>query len=258
MIDLHSHILYGLDDGAATFDESLAMCRMAAADGIEIIAATPHSPASSAGHLYSIALLHERAAELRAALSAEGTALEIIVGTEIRYDADLAGQLRRGSLLTYAASQAILLEMPNNAPPPVIERAVFTAQAAGYRVVLTHPERCIAVQRDPNTLLPLVERGAYMQLTAAALTGGQGEQLRATTETLLTHGMAQLLASDAHGMPPRRAPILSAARARAAALIGAQAADALVSVTPAAILSGAPLHVPPPRPVERPRWRPWR
>jgi hypothetical protein len=70
--------------------------------------------------------------------------------------------------------------------------------------------------------------------------------------------MAQLLASDAHGLPPRRPPVLSAARARAAVLIGAQAAEALVSVTPAAILSGAPLHVPPPRPVERPRWRPWR
>ncbi len=92
----------------------------------------------------------------------------------------------------------------------MIERAVFAAQAAGYRVILTHPERCVAVQRDPNTLLPLVERGAYMQLTAAALTGDQGEHLRATAEALLTHGMAQLLASDAHGLPPRRAPILSA------------------------------------------------
>jgi protein-tyrosine phosphatase len=142
--------------------------------------------------------------------------------------------------------------------PPMIERAVFAVQAAGYRLVLTHPERCIAVQRDPNTLLPLIERGAYMQLTAAALTGEQGERLRATAEALVTHGMAQLLASDAHGMPPRRAPILSAARARAAALIGAAAAEALVSTTPAAILQGAPLQLPPPRPVERSRWRVWR
>ena len=258
MIDLHSHILYGLDDGAATLDESLAMCRMAAADGIAIIAATPHSPASSAGHFYNTVLLRERLAEISAALAAEGSALEIIAGTEIRYSAEMTDQLRRGALLSYAASQTILLEVANNAPAPIIERAVFAAQAAGYRVILTHPERCVAVQRDPNTLLPLVERGALMQLTAAALTGDQGEGLRATAEALLTHGMAQLLASDAHGLPPRRPPILSTARARAAALVGDQAADALVSATPAAILSGAPLHVPLPRRIERSRWRVWR
>ena len=258
MIDLHSHILYGLDDGAATLEEALAMCRMAAADGIQVIAATPHSPTSPAGHNYDPALIRERMAELRAALAAEGTTLELVAGTEIYYDARVAEQLRRGALLPYADSHAVLLELSHSAPPPLIEQAVFAVQAAGYRVVLTHPERIAAVQQDPNTLLPLAERGALVQLTGAALTGEQGERLRATAEALLTHGMAHVLASDAHGTPPRRAPVLSAARDRAAALVGAEAAEALVSTTPAAILRGAPLHLPPPRPVERARWRLWR
>ncbi len=112
MIDLHSHILYGLDDGAATLDESLAMCRMAAADGIATIAATPHSPANSASKGYAVSVIRERITEISAALAAEGTALEIIAGTEIRYSAEMLDELRHGVLLTYAASQIILLEVP--------------------------------------------------------------------------------------------------------------------------------------------------
>jgi protein-tyrosine phosphatase len=258
MIDIHSHILHGLDDGAATLEEALAMCRMAAADGIQVIAATPHSPASRAGSNYDPALIHERIAELRAALAAEGTTLEIVAGTEIYYDARIVEQLRRGALLPYAGSHTVLLELSHSAPPPLIEQAVFAVQAAGYRVVLTHPERIAAVQQNPNTLLPLAERGALMQLTGAALTGEQGERLQATAEALLIHGMAHVLASDAHGMPPRRAPVLWAAHARAAMLVGVQAADTLVLATPTAILHDAPLHLPPPRPVERSRWRVWR
>jgi protein-tyrosine phosphatase len=258
MIDLHSHILYGLDDGAPTLEEALAMCRMAAADGIQIIAATPHSPASSGCRRYDPALIRQQVAEINAALAVEGTALEIVAGTEIHYDMRIVEQLRHGALLPYADSHTVLLELSNSAPPALIEQAVFAAQAGGYRVVLTHPERFAAVQQNPNTLLPLAKRGALMQLTGAALTGEQGERLRATAEVLLTHGMAHVLASDAHGVLPRRAPVLSAARDRAAALLGAEAAAALVSATPAAILHDAPLHLPPPRPVERSRWRVWR
>jgi protein-tyrosine phosphatase len=104
--------------------------------------------------------------------------------------------------------------------------------------------------------VPLIERGALMQLTAEALTGHQGHRLRVAAETLLTHGMAHLLASDAHGLPPRRPPILTAARDRAIELLGPSAA-ALVTTTPAAILEDAPLHLASPRPVQRARWRLW-
>ncbi|HET9223106.1 MAG TPA: CpsB/CapC family capsule biosynthesis tyrosine phosphatase [Roseiflexaceae bacterium] len=257
MIDLHSHILPDLDDGAATLAEALALGRMAAADGIRTIAATPHSPASIASRHYSPALIQEQVAALNTALAAEAIDLTVIAGTEICYDGSIVELLRAGTLLPYGTSRAVLLELPHDMLPPAIDQALFALQLAGYRVVLAHPERIAAVQRDPNVLLPLIERGALVQLTAEALTGQQGQRLRTAAETLLTHGMAHVLASDAHGLPPRRPPLLSAARDRAIALLG-PAAAALVTTIPAAILQDAPLRLDAPRPVARARWRLWR
>jgi protein-tyrosine phosphatase len=249
MIDLHSHILYDLDDGAATPEDALAIGRMAAACGSRVSAATPHSPASSASRHYDPALIHERVAALNAALAAEGVALQVLAGTEICYEADVAEQLKRHELLTYGQSRAILLELARNTMPPLLDNTLFNVQIAGYRVVLAHPERIVEVQHDPNRLLPLIERGVLMQLTAAALLGQQGERLQSTAEALLTHGMAHILASDTHGLPPRRPPLLSAARDRAAELVGQATATALVTSNPAAVLQGQPLQPLPPRPV---------
>ncbi len=257
MIDLHSHILYDLDDGALTIAESLAIAQMAAADGTRVMAATPHGPGSTACRVYEPVLIRERLAALNAALAAERLPLTIVAGTEIAYDAGIVERLQRGEILPYGDSRAILLELANNTIPPTLENALFNLQIAGYRIVLAHPERIYEVQRDPNRLLPLIERGVLMQITAEALIGGQGEKLRATAETLLTHNMAHLIASDTHGVPPRRPPGLTRARDRAAALVGQAAADALVSTTPAAVLYGQPLWPPPPRRVAQHRglWR---
>jgi protein-tyrosine phosphatase len=254
MIDLHSHILYDMDDGALTLAESLAMARMAAADGTRVLVATPHSPSSSASRHYGPALISARVDELNAALDAEQIELEIVTGTEISYDADIAEQLKRGELLTYGNTRSILLELARNTIPPMLETTLFNVQVAGYRVVLAHPERIVEVQHDPNRLLPLIERGVLMQITAAALLGGQGERLQTTAETLLTHGMVHFLASDTHGLPPRRPPLLSAAREYAAGLIGQAAATALVASNPAAVLHGQPLRLAPPRPVAQHGW----
>lgn len=257
MIDLHSHILYDMDDGALTIHESLAMAQLAAEDGVRVIAATPHSPGSVACRAYSPALIAERVAALNSALVGEGLPVEVVAGTEIAYDAGIVERLRRGDLVPYGQSRAILLELAHNRLPPSFENAVFALQVAGYRVVLAHPERIVEVQQDPNRLLPLAERGVLMQITAEALTGRQGELIRTTAETLLTHGMAHLIASDTHGVPPRRSPRLAAARERAAALVGQATADALVTTAPAAILHDQPLRLPPPRRVAQHhgRWR---
>lgn len=257
MIDLHSHILFGLDDGASTLAESLAMAEVAARDGTRIMAATPHSPESTASRAYGPALVRERLAALSAAIAEAGIPLELVPGTEISYDAAVAERLRRGELLSYGQSRSILLELAHNSLPPTLNSAIFNLQVAGYRIVLAHPERIVEVQQDPNLLLPLIERGLLMQITGEALTGGQGERLRTTAEALLTHGMVHLIASDTHGVAPRRTPRLAPARDRAAELIGAAAADALVTTTPAAVLAGQPVRLPPPRPVEQraSRWR---
>jgi protein-tyrosine phosphatase len=249
MIDLHSHILYDIDDGAVTLAESLAMARMAVADGTRVLVATPHSPGSSGSRHYDPALIRARVAELNTALAAEQVALELVAGTEICYDAGVVERLKRGELLTYGQSRTILLELAHNNLPPMLERTLFSIQVSGYRVVLAHPERIIEVQQDPNRLLPLIERGVLMQITAAALLGQQGERLQTTATTLLTHGMVHIIASDTHGLPPRRPPLLAAARDRAAALIGQAAAAALVESNPSAVLYGQPLRLVQPRPV---------
>jgi protein-tyrosine phosphatase len=249
MIDLHSHILYDMDDGALTLDESLAMARMATADGTRVLVATPHGPGSSACRHYDPALIRARVSTINAALAAEQIALKLVTGTEICYDSDVVELLKRGELLTYGQSRTILLELSHNTLPPMLESMLFNVQVAGYRIVLAHPERIVEVQRDPNRLLPLIERGVLMQLTAAALLGEQGQRLQTAAETLLTHGMAHILASDTHGLPPRRPPLLAAARDRAAALIGSVAATALVTGNPAAVLHGQPLRLAPARPI---------
>jgi protein-tyrosine phosphatase len=166
-------------------------------------------------------------------------------------------QLKRGELLRYGRGRSILVELAHNTFPQMFDLLLFNLQVAGYRVVLAHPERIVEVQHDPNLLLPLIERGVLMQITAEALLGGQGQRLRATAEGLLLHSMAHLLASDGHGLPPRRPPLLAAARARAAALVGDDTAGQLVTRTPAAVLHGQPLKLPPPRPVERRHSRLW-
>lgn len=247
MIDLHSHIVYGLDDGARTLDESLALGRMAAAGGTRVIAATPHGPGSVASRIYQHELITERAAEIEGMLQAEGVDLRVVPGTEISFDSRVVDALRHGLLIPYAGTRTVLLE-PTYGFPASFETVVFAIQALGYRVLLAHPERVADVQDNPNKLIPLIERGVLMQLTAEALVGQQGERMKRLAESLISHAMIHVLASDSH-RPNLRSPLLGPARARATALVGEEHADALVNATPAAILADAPVHIATPKPI---------
>lgn len=252
MIDFHTHILHNIDDGARTIDEALAMAWMAAEDGIKTMVATPHSPITMVGRHYTVELVQTRLAELRAALHESRIAIEIVPGTELYYHPQLPTHLKQGVVLPCGTQQAVLVECATSALPDKFDQLVFDLQVAGYRVVLAHPERIKTVQKQPNILLPLVERGVLMQITAQALLGRQGTLLQRVSETLLTHNMGHLIASDAHGAPPRcsRTPRLTEARNRAVSLVGEAAAQALVEDTPAALLSGAELNLPEPESVQ--------
>src|SRR5262249_32238213 len=114
MIDLHSHILYDMDDGALTLAEALAIGQLAAADGTRVIVATPHSPGSTGCRQYDPALIRARVDELNAALAAEQIPLDVVAGTEICYDSGVVERLKRGELLTYGRSRSILLELAPN------------------------------------------------------------------------------------------------------------------------------------------------
>lgn len=253
MIDLHSHILYGVDDGARTLAESLELGRMAAAAGTRVIAATPHGPGSVATRVYDADLIAERAAEIEAALRAEGIELQVVAGTEINFDAKAVDALRHSLVIPYAGTRTVLLE-PTYGFTPSFESVVFAIQALGYRVLLAHPERVGEVRDDPNCLIPLIERGVLMQLTAEALTGAQGGRMQRLCETLVTHNFVHVIASDSH-RPTQRPPVLGPARDYAAHLLGEAAANALVEANPAAILADRPIHVSPTS--IRAAWRFW-
>lgn len=253
MIDLHSHILHRFDDGARSLDDALLIARTALEDGITTMAATPHGQ-SDFNPSYSVALLRERLAELRAALATAGLALNIVPGTELFCNNNLPAQLAQGQQLCYGDSRTVLLEFPSGAVRLTLERMLFDLQSSGYRVLVAHPERLRVVQEDPNVLVPLIERGALMQVTADALTGEQGGTLQRTAETLLRQQMVHVIASDAHGPHLRRMPRMSKAARRAASLLGDVAAIRLTRATPLALLNDAPLNLPPPQPLQRRRF----
>lgn len=253
MIDLHSHILHDFDDGARTLGDAVELARIAVADGVSVMAATPHAASAVNADFtrYSVALLNERLATLRAALTEAAIPLEIVAGTELYGEPGLLERLHAGDLLPYGEARAVLLEFPLAIALKSAEQIIFALQLGGYRVVIAHPERYRFVQDDPNSLVSLVERGALMQLTADALLGNQGERMRRLSEQLLTHGLIQLIATDAHGPHLERMPNLGAARRRAAALLGTAAADALTRDLPAAILADGPIPPPNPRPIRK-------
>lgn len=257
MIDLHCHILPNIDDGPKSIAMSLEMARVALDDGIKTIVATPHGRKSwEVGVVYSVDIVHQRLASLQDALAEANLPLEVIAGTELFYEVDLPTRLKAGELLPYGSTRTVLMEMPNDIVRSALEQGLFAMQLAGYQVVLAHPERIKIVQADPNILVPLIERGMLMQLTADALTNRQGDAMRRLAELLLTHNMIHVLASDGHGSHLQRMPLISDARRLAADLVGEATATALVQDTPAAILADTPVQLAPPQPVRRGRW--WR
>ncbi len=249
MIDFHTHILHDIDDGPKTIDVSVAMARVAVEDGIRTMVATPHAPGFGWGRS-SGARVREHLEQLREALETAGVPLEVLPGNEMFCDLRLPSLLQSGEFLTCNDTNTVLVECPIYEPfPSVFPHVVHDLQTTGYRVVLAHPERIRDVIDDPNTLIPYIERGVLMQLTSQALMGVQGERARRLAETLVTHDLVHLIASDAHNVPPYRPPLLSSARERAAELVEKAAAQALVCDTPGLLVAGREFTPPTPRAV---------
>jgi protein-tyrosine phosphatase len=243
VIDLHSHVLPGLDDGAKDLDEAVAMCHAAAADGITVLAATPHVRDD---YRTTASQMEDALATLR---DAAGDVVRLVGGGEI----DLAELDRpREELLRFALAgnpRYLLVETPYTGWPLDLAERLFRLQTQGITPVLAHPERNAEVQRRPELLEPIVAAGALVQLTAASVDGRTGRNARACAETLLERGHAHLLASDAHA-PSVRAIGMTAATA---ALRDEALAHWLTVDVPGAIVENEAI---PPRPQgTRPRRR---
>ncbi len=246
MIDLHTHILPGFDDGSRTLEDALDMARAAVADGIRAVAATPH-----VRHDYPTepVRMQRAVAELRAALVEAGIPLDVLPGGELALDRlDLLSEEELAGFGLGGNPDFLLLETPYTGWPLALPEQVRALSARGVVPVLAHPERNPDVQRDPERLRPLVLMGALCQVTASSLDGRIGKQARRTGLALVESGLAHLVASDAHTPDVRGIGMTDAA-----ASVGDEPlARWLTHGVPASIVGGTEL---PPRPSARPRRR---
>lgn len=245
MIDIHSHILPGLDDAPAEMETVVEMLALAELDGIEHIVATPHFAPGI--HTPSADEARARVSEVRARAEEAGLAIRVSVAHEVRAGAGIFDRLRRGELLAYDENQRyLLLELPGNDVPEWAGQLIYELKTSDVVPVLAHPERNLAIIRNPVMLYDLVVRGCLVQVTAGSVLGVFGGGPRQVTELLLQHDLVHAVASDAHN-DADRAPVLSHARTVIGRLIGEKAAAPLFDANPRRIVEGSDFYVPEPK-----------
>ena len=245
MIDLHCHLLPGIDDGAADLAVSLEMARAMVADGVAVAACTPHILPG---------LYHNTGPDIRAAtmrlqtqLKQHDIPLHLTWGADNHVVPDFVAQLREGHLLPLAGSRYVLVEPPHHVAPPRMEEFFFNLLAAGYVPILTHPERLTWINGQYDTIKRLARSGVWMQLTAGSLSGAFGHNAKYWAERMLGDGLVHILATDAHDVK-KRPPNLSEGFSLAAKLLGEEEARHLVRSRPAGVLVNEPPSSLPPVP----------
>ena len=242
MIDLHHHLLPGLDDGPTTLAESISAAEEAAADGVRVIVATPHLRDDHPG--VRPQELASRCEELNAHLAERAIGVDVVPGGEV----DLAWAQEASDedlrLVSYGQRGSdLLLETPYGPLPSTFEALLFGIQVRGYRILLAHPERNPTFQTEPTRLAALVARGVLVQVTAGALASARrNSPSRRLTLWLVERGLCHVVASDSHGSYRRRGS-LSTAVTEAERRVG-DAARQMVTAAPAATLAGETVSAP--------------
>ncbi len=243
MIDIHSHVLPGVDDGAGSLEEAVAMCRRAAADGCEALLATPHQRRG----IWDNDDRDRLAALLAEVQAAVGPKPRLALGAEIHVDSGILREVERlpeGGLLPLAGSRYLLLEFSRHRVGPDPVSVVHELVVAGWHPILAHPEHIGWLAEDLPLLEDLVAAGACLQITAMSLTGEFGKAPQACCLSLLDADLVHFVASDAHGLD-WRPPGLSRAHQAIAARFGEDLARRLTSANPRSVLADRTLH---PRP----------
>jgi protein-tyrosine phosphatase len=234
MIDIHLHILPGVDDGPETIQEALALARALVQEGIHTAIATPHSndefPPCSAVEV------QERVRDLQRELHRQNIPLRLFAGHEALIKPGLIEDIQAGRLATLNGGRYLLLELWNSAWLPETERVIFELRASGLVPIIAHPERYRAVQKDPHRLAALLHQGALAQIAASSLIDMQGKTARRAAEDLLKQGLIHCIASDAHGLS-RRPPGVSLGLQRAIQLLGRARVYRMIETWPSKILS---------------------
>ncbi len=240
MIDLHTHILPHIDDGATSYDNAITMVRHAVADGVTTLVATPHSH-HVRGRDIPAATRH-----LQALADAEGLDVTLLPGSEVRIVAGLDAAYRAGSLQTIADGPWLLLELPlhDEWPLPLVLGAIERLRAEGARPILAHAERYPFVHKRPAAVAEIVALGVPAQINACSLFYRESDPDRRAADALIHAGLAHLIASDAHNIR-YRPPGIAAALDRANQLAGAETARRMQALA-RAIVAGCDVEIPAP------------
>ncbi|MCU0589432.1 MAG: hypothetical protein MUF52_14925 [Syntrophobacteraceae bacterium] len=238
MIDLHSHILPGIDDGAPDWSHTLSMAATAVEDGIRALVCTPHCIPGCFDNRRTPIL--DAVDQLRERLMEAGIPLQVYPGSELRLDRRIGDSIESGQIMTLNdTGRYALIELPPQMLPPHLETFFWDLISRGVTPVIAHPERHPVLIHDPEPLCHWVEMGVLTQITAASLMGRFGSMVRRFSIELMEHGLTHILATDSHG-PQVRAPRLSSAYMEARAILGEARAMDMIQTIPQQILKGKP------------------
>jgi protein-tyrosine phosphatase len=238
VVDLHHHLLPGLDDGAPDFATTLKMARMAADDGITHLVCTPHANARyNFDAEKNLGLL----AEVRQAIADAGIRLILGLGCDFHLSYDnVRDALANPRRYTVNGGEYMLVELPDYALPPTLEETFYSLRLGGMTPILTHPERNPSLQQDDSRLKDWIRDGMLTQVTASSVTGLMGRKAQKMAERMLANRWVHFLATDAHNISTRP-PKLREARDHVAARYGEQYAQKLCTENPQAVFDNRPL-----------------
>jgi protein-tyrosine phosphatase len=239
VIDLHCHLLPGIDDGPEDLASALALARHAVSSGIRISVVTPHMHPGR--YENRAANIRDAAQNFQRILDAEGIALQIRAAAEVRLDHEIlswVGEEHIPYLGHWQGQRVMLLEFPHSHVPVGADKLVGWLLRQGIRPMIAHPERNKDILRSIDKLAPFIELGCLLQVTAGAVAGTFGEYARLRAVELLGRGWVTVLASDAHNMDARP-PELEPGRAAAALIVGEAESWNLVRARPAEIIGVA-------------------
>ncbi|MBK3494244.1 hypothetical protein JFL43_05110 [Viridibacillus sp. YIM B01967] len=196
LVDIHNHILPGLDDGAKSMEEAMLLATNAVANGMTHIIATPHH--HNGKYMNASSVVEDAVVNFNKELSEKAIPLQILPGQEIHLYNSIPQDLDK-DLLTLANSRKyILIELPTNHIPTFTFDILFQIQLRGYIPIIAHPERNMVFRKDKQKLYDLVNKGSLVQITASSLIGEKGRALKKYTKKLIKHNLVHFISSDSH------------------------------------------------------------
>ena len=238
MIDLHCHLLPGIDDGPATMEQSLELARLAVSNGITHSIVTPHIHPGR--YENDAASIQACVAEFKAAIATNNIPLQLGFAGEVRLSAEVLMMVERQQIPFYGeldGYKIFLLELPHSHVPPGSDKLVQWLLDRKLRPMIAHPERNKDIMRKFDKVQPFIELGCLFQLTAGSIAGAFGAPAQASSRLMLETGKVTVIASDAHNLGARP-PRLDHGRDAAAEIVGNELAAGMVQSTPAKLVAG--------------------